>query len=99
MSYYTEKIITPRDFENRTFLQTTITIERSNEVLLTGTIYNSCCEPLEGAIVQIFEICGRNHRVDKGFVITNQYGEFAIVVTKNNYINYQLDVYEPLMTG
>lgn len=99
MSYYTEVTVTPKDFKNRRMIQTTIGIERSNEVLLTGTIYNSRCKALEGAVVQIMEIYPDKQRVKKGYVITNQFGEFAVTVSKSKYVNYQLDVYEPFITG
>lgn len=98
MSYYIEKLITPDDLLNKTIFDTTIIIEKSNKVLLTGTIYNSLCESIEGAVVQIFEINAEHQRNNLGYVITNQFGEFAITVIKNINVKYQLDVYEPLIT-
>ena len=81
---------------NRTILHTNVTVQRSNEVLLSGTIFSAQCNPLGGAVVQVIEICGRN-RINIGYVITNQDGEFAIAVKKNNLIKYQLDIYGPLI--
>lgn len=98
MSCYIEKIVTPNDLENRTILQTNITVQRSDEVLLTGTVFGEQCEPLQGTVIQIIRISGRN-RISIGYVITNQDGEFAIAVAKNNRVKYQLDVYGPLITG
>lgn len=99
MSFYTEIDISPEDLNNGNILQITITNERSNEVLLTGTVYDSQSNAMEGAVIQIVEIHPENHRIKKGFVITNRSGEFAVAVTKNNCVNYQLDIYEPLITG
>ncbi|WP_077611675.1 hypothetical protein [Clostridium sp. Marseille-P2415] len=99
MSCYTEVTVTPEDLKNRKMIQTTIAIERSDEVLLSGTVYNSRCEALEGAVVLIMEIYPGKQRVKKGYVITNRFGEFAVTVSKNKYVNYQLDIYEPFITG
>lgn len=99
MSCYTEIILTPKDFKNRKMIETAIAVERFEEVLLTGTIYNFRCEALEGAVVEITEIYPGNRKRKLGYVITNQFGEFAVTVLKNKYINYQLDIYEPFMTG
>lgn len=73
-------------------------MEKSNKVLLTGTVYNSSCESIEGAVIQIIEIDAEHTQKHLGYVITNQYGEFAITVVKNKNVRYQLDVYEPLIT-
>ncbi|SEW23285.1 hypothetical protein [[Clostridium] fimetarium] len=96
MSYYTEIIVTPKDLVNRTILQANITVQRSNDVLLSATVYSAQSKPLEGAVVQVIKICGRN-RINIGYVITNQDGEFAISVKKSNLIKYELDIYGPLI--
>lgn len=98
MSGYTEIILLPKHFKNRDILKTTITIEKSDKVLLTGTIYNSRREALEGAVVRVSKITGDDQRVSKGYVITNESGEFAIAVEKDKSACYQLDIYEPLLT-
>ncbi len=98
MSGYTEIILSPKHFKNRDILKTTITIEKSDTVLLTGTIYNSRHETLEGAVVRVSKITGDDQRVSKGYVITNESGAFAIAVEKNKFACYQLDIYEPLLT-
>lgn len=98
MSGYTEIILSPKHFKNRDILKTTITIEKSDKVLLTGTIYNSRHEALEGAVVRVSKITGDGQRVSKGYVITNESGEFAIVVEKDKFACYQLDIFEPLLT-
>lgn len=74
-------------------------MEKSDEVLLTGTIYNSRQKAMEGAVVRVIKITQENQRVSKGYVITNQSGEFAITVEKDKYADYQLDIYEPLVSG
>ena len=96
LSYYTEIIVTPKDLVNRTILQANITVQRSNEVLLSATVYSAQSKPLEGAVVKVIKICGRN-RINIGYVITNPEGEFAIAVNKNDLIKYQLDIYGPLI--
>lgn len=98
MSGYTEIILSPKHFKNRDMLKTTITIERSDKVLLTGTIYNSRNEASEGAVVRVSKITGDNQRVNKGYVITNKSGEFAIAVENDKFACYQLDIYELLLT-
>ncbi len=95
---YTEIILSPKHFKNRNMLKTTITIEKSDKVLLTGTIYNSRHVASEGAVVRVSKITGDNQRVSKGYVITNESGEFAIAVEKDKFACYQLDIYEPLLT-
>ena len=74
-------------------------MEKSDEVLLTGTIYNSRQKAMEGAVVRVIKITQENQRGSKGYVITNQSGEFAITVEKDKYADYQLDIYEPLVSG
>lgn len=96
MSGYKEIIITPKDLGDCTIFQTNIIMGRTFDALITGTIYNQKCEPLHGAVIEVIAIYNGRHRIKKGYVITNSEGEFAIVVERNNYINYQLDVYEPL---
>ncbi|WP_312431197.1 hypothetical protein [Lacrimispora sp.] len=98
MSGYTEIILSPKHFKNRDILKTTIIMEKSDKVLLTGTIYNSRREALEGAVVRVSKITGDDQRVSKGYVITNESGEFAITVEKDKFACYQLDIYEPLLT-
>ncbi|MDR7811345.1 hypothetical protein [Lacrimispora sp.] len=98
MSGYTEIILSPKHFKNRDILKTTITIEKSDKVLLTGTIYNSRHEALEGAVVRVSKITRDDQRVSKGYVITNESGEFAIAVEKDKFACYQLDIFEPLLT-
>lgn len=98
MSCYTELLITPKIFNNKNVAQAVITIECFPEVLLTGTVYNTRCEALEGAVVQI-TAAAPFEKKNLGYVITNQFGEFAIVVEKNEQINYQFDIYEPVLTS
>jgi len=40
--------------------------------------------------------CGEK---DLGYVITNQFGEFAIVAEKDSEIDYRFDIYEPVLTS
>ncbi|SET86517.1 Uncharacterised protein [Lacrimispora sphenoides] len=98
LSGYTEIILSPKHFKNRDILKTTITIEKSDKVLLTGTIYNSRHEALEGAVIRVSKITGDDQRVSEGYVITNESGEFAIAVEKDKFACYQLDIFEPLLT-
>jgi hypothetical protein len=99
LSDFKEVVITPSDLDNKTILQTNITLERSCETLLTGIIYNEGCVPVEGAVIEVIAVYYRNYRVKLGYVITNQGGEFALAVTKNDFINYHLNIYEPLLKG
>ncbi|MGC6175015.1 hypothetical protein [Lacrimispora sp. 38-1] len=98
MSSYTELIIEPKNFNDQNIAQAAITLESSFEVLLTGTVFNSRCETLEGAVVMITAAAPWGEK-DLGYVITNQYGEFAIVAEKNSEIDYRFDIYEPVLTS
>ena len=98
MSCYTELLITPKNFNNRNVAQAVITMECFPEVLLTGTVFNNRCEALEGAVVRIIAVDSLVKK-DLGYVMTNQFGEFAIVVEKNPQINYRFDIYEPVLTS
>jgi 3'-phosphoadenosine 5'-phosphosulfate sulfotransferase len=98
MSYYTELLITPKNFNKRNAAEAIITMEYFPEVLLTGTVYNTRCEALEGAVVRI-KSAAPLEKKNLGYVITNQFGEFAIVVEKNEQVNYQFDIYEPVLTS
>lgn len=98
MSSYTELIITPKNFNNRNIAQAAITLESFCDVLLTGTVFNSRCEALEGAVVLITAVAPWGEK-DLGYVITNQFGEFAIAAEKKPEINYRFDIYEPVLTS
>lgn len=98
MSCYTELLISPRNFNNRNTASAVITMEYVPEVLLTGTVFNNRCEAVEGAVVRIIAVTSLIKK-DLGYVMTNQFGEFAIVVEKNPQINYQFDIYEPVLTS
>ena len=98
MSSYTELMIGPEDFNNQNIAQAAITLESSFEILLTGTVFNSRNETLEGAVV-IITAAGPWGEKDLGYVITNQYGEFAIVAEKDSEIDYRFDIYEPVLTS
>jgi hypothetical protein len=98
MSCYTELLITPKNFNNRNVALAAITLECSPEVLLTGTVFNNRCEALEGAVVRITAAAPMEKK-DLGYIMTNQFGEFAIVVEKNPQINYQFEIYEPVLTS
>ncbi len=96
MSGYREIIITPEEMSHITILQMDISIKRRKDALITGTIYSPECKPIEGAVIEVIAIYNRNCKVKIGYVLTNYQGEFAIVVDKNNHIDYLLNAYEPL---
>ncbi len=98
MSGYAEIILSPDQLKSKDVVKTTITMEKSHQVLLRGTIFNSRQEAIEGAVVRVIKITWENQKVNKGYVITNGSGEFAIAVEKDMYADYQLDIYEPLIT-
>ena len=99
MSGYTEFIISTKNFNKQNVAPAVITLSPSREVLLTGTVYNFRCEAIEGAVVKVSAIDSFNNKKSLGFVITNQFGEFAIAAENRYHINYQFDIYEPLTTG
>lgn len=98
MSSYTELIIGPKNFNDRNIAQAAITLDSSFEVLLTGTVFNSSREALEGAVVMITAEAPWGEK-DLGYVITNHFGEFAIVAEKDSEIDYRFDIYEPVLTS
>jgi hypothetical protein len=97
LSGYTELIIPPGKFNNCNVAQVVISMEAYCEVLLTGTVYNTRGEAMEGAVVRITAVNSLWQRTLLGYVTTNQFGEFAVVVEKNSNIDYQLDIYEPIL--
>lgn len=99
MSGYTELVIPPSKFNSCNVAQVVITMEASCEVLLTGTVYNTRCEAVEGAVVRITALNLLKQKTLLGYVITNQLGEFAVAVFLAPHIDYQLDIYEPVQTG
>jgi len=98
LSGYTELIIPPDKFNNRNVAQAVITMEASCEVLLTGTVLDPQCQAIEGAVVRITEISILKQKTLLGYVLTNQFGEFAVAVLKNPQIDYQLDMFEPVQS-
>ena len=98
MSSYTELIVAPQNFNSQNVAHAVITLESSCEVLLTGTVFNSCCAAVEGAVVRIIAVAAWGEK-DLGYVITNQFGEFAIVAEKNYETTYRFDIYEPVLTN
>lgn len=97
MSGYTELIIPPGKFNNCNVAHVVISMEAFCEVLLTGTVFNTHGEAIEGAVVRITAVNSLWQRKRLGYVITNQFGEFALTVEKNSGIDYQLDIYEPIL--
>ncbi|RKD35221.1 peptidase associated/transthyretin-like domain-containing protein [Lacrimispora algidixylanolytica] len=97
MSGYTELIIPPGKFNNCNVAQVVISMEAFCEVLLTGTVFNTRGEAIEGAVVRITAVNSLWQRKILGYVVTNQFGEFAVTVEKNSNIDYQLDIYEPIL--
>lgn len=99
MKYFAEMIITPRELRDCKILQKNIMLQRTHDVLITGTLLNIECEPIQDAVIVINrincsdQVCKQN----LGYAITNQKGQFAIVIEKRDDINYQLDIYEPMI--
>nr|WP_314459067.1 hypothetical protein [uncultured Clostridium sp.] len=98
MSSYTELMIGPKNFNDQNAAQAAITVDSSYEVLLTGTVFNSRRKALEGAVVMITASAPWGEK-DLGYVITNQFGKFAIVAEKDSEIDYRFDIYEPVLTS
>ncbi|KAB1437783.1 hypothetical protein [Candidatus Galacturonibacter soehngenii] len=96
MSGYREIIITPEEMSHITILQKDISIRRTKDALIIGTIYSPERKAIEGAVIEVVAIHNGNCRVKMGYVLTNYQGEFAFVVEKNNCTDYLLNAYEPL---
>ncbi|WP_083258990.1 hypothetical protein [Cellulosilyticum sp. I15G10I2] len=100
MKAYAEILITPRELRNCTTLQKNIILQRDNDVLITGCVLDAQCEPISGAVVVIRQI-SHTHQVPKekelGYTLSNQEGKFALLVVRDDTINYRLDIYEPIM--
>lgn len=97
MSGYTELIISPDKFNSCNVAQVVISMEAFCEVLLTGTVFHTRGEALEGAVVRITAVNSLWQRKILGYVTTNQFGEFAVTVEKNSNTDYQFDIYEPVL--
>lgn len=100
MKGYREIIITPKELQKHQVIQKKFILNRYERVLLTGTILDTQCMPVEKAVIVIREVVkdtGIRDTENIGYAITDQEGEFAILLEKSDYRDYLLDVYEPIL--
>jgi protocatechuate 3,4-dioxygenase beta subunit len=97
---YREIILTPKELQNRKVIQKKIILNKYERIVLTGTILDTQCMPVENAVIvirEVIEASGIRNIETVGYAITNQEGEFAIILEKSDYKDYLLDVYEPIL--
>lgn len=100
MSNYEEVIISPCDLQNYSMIEKKIFIKKSNNVLISGRVIDIYNNPVVNAIISIRQVnnyeCFPSYS-QYGYVITNEEGAYAILLTCSDKFNYILDVYEPLI--
>lgn len=92
-------ILTPEDFSEEKLIYRNLYIQSNKKSLILGKIidFDSC--PMEGAAIVVYKqliTSGIVHRQFIGFTETDKSGNFAILVEKEDYVNYILEVYSPL---
>ncbi|MDF2877814.1 MAG: hypothetical protein K0S30_910 [Clostridia bacterium] len=100
MNGYREIVITPQELQNRKVIQKKIILNKYERIVLTGTILDTQCMPVENAVIvirEVIEASGIRNTENVGYAVTNQKGEFAILLEKSDYRDYLLDVYEPIL--
>jgi ABC-type uncharacterized transport system ATPase subunit len=97
---YREIILTPKELQNRKVIQKKIILNKYERIVLTGTILDTQCMPVENAVIvirEVIEASGIRNIEAVGYAITNREGAFAILLEKSDYTDYLLDVYEPIL--
>ncbi|AOR23413.1 hypothetical protein BGI42_06535 [Clostridium taeniosporum] len=100
MSWHKEILISPKELKGCCVLNKKIIIKKTMEVLITGKIVNQYGDPLSKAVVYITQVDNSYYSPgikEYGYLITNEQGEYAMVVPCNSNLDYVLEVYEPIV--
>ncbi|MGL5243673.1 MAG: hypothetical protein ACRC7R_00655 [Sarcina sp.] len=92
-------ILKPSDFRNSDYIVKNLQVEENKKSLVLGSVRNDEGNLVSEAIIIIYEqfFDGEFWRKRKlGFVTTNENGQFAMLLPKNNSINYVLEVFSPI---
>lgn len=100
MKSYAEIIITPRELRLCKTLNKRIVMEKIENIIIEGRVLDMRLKPVEGAVIFIKSI-DYNYNPPKiskfGYIITNEYGGYAIKLEKIHNVNYKLYIYEPII--
>ncbi|MDR3594086.1 hypothetical protein [Clostridium sp.] len=95
-----EIIIAPQELRSCKILNKTIVLQKIENILIEGRVLDRKLNPVEGAVIVIKSIdCNYDPpKINEfGYVITNEYGAYAISLKKIYNVNYELYIYEPMI--
>lgn len=102
MREYAEVIITPRELKGSKVVTRTIILTKSKEVLFNGKVIDKDKKPLSNVIIMIKEIyieCSKECIKNRKYVVTNEEGEYAILLKIAKGINYKIELFEPAINS
>ena len=100
MRYYSQIIVSPEELTSRDLIHRNILFYKSKDAFILGSVLSEDNEPIKGAFIRIRKIYTKQQITkEMGCVMTNENGEFAFIVRKQKGIQYQLDVYEPMISS
>ncbi|MGL5615041.1 MAG: hypothetical protein ACRDD2_02255 [Sarcina sp.] len=102
MREYTEVIITARELKGSKVVRRTIILTRSKEVLFSGKVIDKNKKPLSNVIIMIKEIyieCSKECIKNRKYVVTNEDGEYAVLLRQCKGINYKIELFEPAINS
>lgn len=100
MGSYKEILITPHDLKYSNILEKRIILKKENAVLLQGQVLNNQNKPIKNALILISELnisIFPTQIVSTAYLFTNKNGEYATVLKADKYIDYKLEIFEPLI--
>lgn len=100
MATFKEILISPMDLKRSSQIDEKIIMKKSREVLLVGKLVDDCNSPVVKAIISIKQIdnsCYPPQIRNYGYLITNQNGEYAVMLPCSREIDYMLDAYQPMV--
>lgn len=92
-----EIIIGPKDFEGKEIIYRKLFIDRNNKSLVIGHVENEKHIPISNATIVIYEdIIGSSDKKEIGFTISDESGNFRILLEGDKNKNYILEVFYPI---
>lgn len=102
MHDYSEIIISPMELGKNKVLSKYMTLPRPSSIVIKGVVFDNLCQVCAQVILEIIKIdrrYGVPKRIQEGYVITNEQGEYVIRVEQNPWIDYEFKVYKPPLKG
>ncbi|MBW6409477.1 hypothetical protein [Clostridium weizhouense] len=100
MSSYKEILISPSELKRCNIINKKIIMNKSTDILLIGKVVDQFKKPIINAVIVIREINNNDYPPlikEFGYLITNIYGEYSVLLPLNPKIDYILDVYQPMI--